>query len=90
MNSYNKLIHILVLIADLYLFKSPVGVIEFILVPIASLYLFRSSVGVTKLILVPIADLYLFRSLVGSYRAYTCTYNRLILVHVTPQNPGVR
>ena len=28
MNSYNKLIHLLVLIADLYLFRSPVGVIE--------------------------------------------------------------
>ena len=32
MNSYNKLMHILVLIADLYLFRSPVGVIELILV----------------------------------------------------------
>ena len=32
MNSYNKLIHILVLIADLYLFRSPVGVTELILV----------------------------------------------------------
>ena len=28
MNSYNKLIHILVLIAELYLFRSPVGVTE--------------------------------------------------------------
>ena len=31
-NSYNKLIHILVLIADLYLFRSLVGVTELILV----------------------------------------------------------
>ena len=28
MNSYNKLIHLLVLIADLYLFRSPIGVIK--------------------------------------------------------------
>ena len=32
MNSYNKLIRILILIVDLYLFKSPVGVTELILV----------------------------------------------------------
>ena len=32
MSSYNKLIHILVLVADLYLFRSPVGVTELILV----------------------------------------------------------
>ena len=32
MNSYNKLIHLFVLITDLYLFKSPVGVTELILV----------------------------------------------------------
>ena len=32
MNLYNKLIHILVLIANLYLFRSPVGVTELILV----------------------------------------------------------
>ena len=31
MISYNKLIHLLVLIADLYLFRSPVGVTELIL-----------------------------------------------------------
>ena len=77
MNSYNKLIHILVLIADLYLFRTPVGVIELILVLISDLYLFKSPVarrhyraytctevpvGITELILVPIANLYLFRS----------------------------
>ena len=32
MNLYNKLIHILVLIANLYLFRSPIGVTELILV----------------------------------------------------------
>ena len=32
MNLYNKLIHILVLIADLYLFRSSVGVTELILI----------------------------------------------------------
>ena len=32
MNSYSKLIHILVLIADLYLSKFPLGVIELILI----------------------------------------------------------
>ena len=32
MNSYNKLIHILILIVDLYLFRSPIGVTELILV----------------------------------------------------------
>ena len=42
MNSYNKLIHILVLITDLYLFRSLVG---HILVLIADLYLFISPVG---------------------------------------------
>ena len=31
MNSYNKLVNILVLIADLYLFRSPIGVTELIL-----------------------------------------------------------
>ena len=34
MNSYNKLIHLLVLIVDSYLFRSPVGVTELILVHI--------------------------------------------------------
>ena len=52
---------ILVLIVDLYLFRSlvgvytctevPVGTTELILVLIADLYLFRSPVGVTELIL---------------------------------------
>ena len=65
MNSYNKLTHILVLIEDLYLFRSPVGVTELIPVLIADLYLFRSLVGVTELILV--------RSTRRYYRAYTCT-----------------
>ena len=32
MNSYNKLIHIFVLIVDLYLFRSPEGVIKLILI----------------------------------------------------------
>ena len=32
MNSYNKLIHILVLTVDLYLFRYPIGVIEVIFV----------------------------------------------------------
>ena len=32
MNSYNKLIHILVLIVDLYLFRSTVGVTELIFI----------------------------------------------------------
>ena len=49
MNSYNKLIHILVLIANLYLFRSPIG---YIFVLIADLYLLGSPVGVTELILI--------------------------------------
>ena len=49
MNSYNKLIHIFVFIADLYLFKSHV---EHIVVLVADLYFFRSLVGVIELILV--------------------------------------
>ena len=82
MNSYNKIIHILVFIANLYLFISPIRVTELVLVLIADLYLFISPVGVIELILVPIADLYLFRSPVvvtrttevpvGTFRAETC------------------
>ena len=59
MNSYNKLIHLLVLIADLYLFRFFVGNI---LVLIADLSLFRSPL---RHILVLIADLCLFKSPVG-------------------------
>ena len=62
MNSYNKLIHILVLITYLYLFRSPVG---HILVLIVDLYLLRSPVGH---ILVLIAYLYLY--LYGGVRRY--------------------
>ena len=63
MNSYKKLIHILVLIADLYLFRSPVGFTELILILISNLYLFRSPVGVThtKKILVGTIELLLVR-----------------------------
>ena len=45
MNSCNKLIRLLVLIADLCLFISPVGVIEFILIRILleDLYLYTST-----------------------------------------------
>ena len=73
MKSYNKLIHLLVLIADSYLFRSPVG---HILVLITDLYLFRSPVGVIELILILIllADLYLYRSTCKYYRAYTLPY----------------
>ena len=42
--NYNKLIHLLVLIVDLYLFRSPVGVTKRIL--------HRGTVGTTKLILI--------------------------------------
>ena len=61
MNSYKKFIHKLVLIANLYLFRSPVGYIlvliadlpvGHILVLIVDLYLFRSPIGVTEPILV--------------------------------------
>ena len=65
MNSYNKLIHKLELIVDLYLFSSPrrsygaytctevpVGTTKLILVPIVDLYLFKSPLGVTELILI--------------------------------------
>ena len=67
MNSYNKLIQILVRIADLYLFRSPVGVTKLIviLILLADLYLYRGTcrsyitytymevpVGTTELILV--------------------------------------
>ena len=70
MNSYNKLICLLVLITVLYLFKSPVG---HILVLIEKLCLFRSPVGVIELILILIilADLYLYRSTRRYYRAST-------------------
>ena len=63
MNSYKKFIHILVLIANLYLFRSPVG---HILVLIADLYLFSFPIKVTKLILIRISH--------RSYGAYTCNY----------------
>ena len=62
MNIYNKLIHILVLIADLYLFRSPVGVTELILV---RRYYRAYTCTYSRLILVQISD--------RSYRAYTCT-----------------
>ena len=72
MNSYNKLICLLVLITVLYSFGSPVG---HILVLTAKLCLFRSPVGVTELILILIllADLYLYRSTHRYYRASTYT-----------------
>ena len=72
MNSYNKLICLLVFITILYLFRSLVGhILEFI----AKLRLFISSVGVTELILILIflADLYLYRSTRRYYRASTYT-----------------
>ena len=65
MNSYNKLIHLLVLIENLYLFKFPVG---YILVLIANLCLFRFPVGVRELILILLADLYLYRGTRRYYR----------------------
>ena len=45
MNSYNKLIHILVLITDLCLFRSLVGVTKLILILIllADLYLYKGT-----------------------------------------------
>ena len=58
MNSYNKLIHILVLIADLYVFESPVGVIELIYLYGSTHRYYRAyaytkvPVGTTELILV--------------------------------------
>ena len=73
MNSYNKLIHILVLIANLYLLRFPLGSTELILVLITDLYLIRSLLGISGLILVLITDLYLFRGIRRYYRAYTCT-----------------
>ena len=69
-NSYNKLIHLLVLIAKLYLFKFPVG---YILVLIENLCLFRFPVEVTELILILLADLYLYRGTHRYYRTYTYT-----------------
>ena len=66
MNSYNKLI------ADLYLYKSPIGVTQIILIQISRrsypAYTYTEvPVGTTKhiLILVQISR--------RSYRAYTCT-----------------
>ena len=72
MNSYNKLICLLALITDLYLFRSPV---RHILVLIAKLCFFRSPVGVPKLILILVllADLYLYRGTRRCHRAYTYT-----------------
>ena len=72
MSSYNKLIRLLVLIANLYLFKFPIG---YILVLIVDLCLFRSPVGVTELILILIllADLYMYRGTRRYYRTYTYT-----------------
>ena len=72
LNSYNELIHKLVLMADLYLFRSPVG---HILVLIAKLYLFKFPVGVTELILILIllAYLYLYRGTRKYYITYTYT-----------------
>ena len=58
MNSYNKLIHILVLIADLYLFRYPIGVTDLILVRRYPLEL---------------QSLYLYKGTRRYYRAYTCT-----------------
>ena len=49
MHSYKKLIQLLMLITDLCLFGSPLGLI---LVLIATLCLFRSPVGVIELILI--------------------------------------
>ena len=58
--------------ADLYLFRSPVG---HILVLIAKLYLFRFPVGVTELILILIllVGLYLYRGTRRYYKTYTYT-----------------
>ena len=58
--------------ADLCLFRSPVG---HILVLIAKLYLFRFPVGVTELILMLIllADLYLYRGTRRYYKTNTYT-----------------
>ena len=74
MNSYNKLIHTLVLIVDLYLFRSPVGVAEFILV--------RRYPYVLQ-------SLYLYGGTRRYYRACTCTEvpvgtTQLILVQRYP------
>ena len=81
MNSYNKLICLLVLITNLYLFRSPVG---HILVLIAKLYWFRSPVGVIEfiLILILLVDLYLYRST----RRYYRTYSTEVPVGITEQN----
>ena len=76
MNSYNKLIHILILIIDLYVLESPVGVTELILVFIADLYVFESPVGIIELI-------YLYRGTRRYYRAYTYTE---VPVGTTKQN----
>ena len=62
MNSYSKLIHIFVLIENLYLFRSPVGYIFVLIVDL--------PVGH---ILVLIVDLYLYGSTRKYYRAYTYT-----------------
>ena len=74
MNSYNKLIHIFVLIENLYLFKSLVG---YILVLIADLPVGHILVLIADLplrhILVLIVDLYLYGGIRKDYRAYTYT-----------------